>query len=81
VIAVAHPASIQESLRFEPEPIHIRAYPGLTVSAKLIIRSVGTPFQLIEEDVHEDLVVHEGGFADVCGAIVCGADVVRLIVR
>ena len=58
LIPVCHSAVLDEAFRLEPELVHVGADPSLAVPSKFVVGAVGAPFELIEENVPVDRIVH-----------------------
>src|SRR6266699_4235861 len=62
VLPIADCTVIAEPFRFEPEPVHVSAYPSLSIPFQLVVRTVRAAFKLVKQHVDEDPVVHDWGF-------------------
>ena len=50
-----------EAFRFEPQLVHVGAGPAFAVPAKFVVGAIGASFELIEQQVVEDLLSITGG--------------------
>src|SRR2546428_14039593 len=62
MVPIADCTVIAEPFRFEPEPVHVSAYPSLSIPSQFVVRAVRPAFKLAKQHVGEDPVVHNWGF-------------------